>query len=338
MTLLTTDSFDNYTPLGLRWTDVVNGAFSTGRSGPSSYRSVGNGSPGGYIERQLAGTATTIIVGCAVLQTLSPGSGISGWISLIENGVGTHVDLRFNGSNFYVTRSGALLGTGATFVQQSRWYSIEMKVVIHDTTGSIELRIDGVVELNLTNIDTRSGGTGFVDRIRLGRNVNFPQFDAFFDDLYVCDTAGSVNNDFLGDVRVEALLPTANGNSSVLVGSDGNSTDNYLLVDEASPNSDTDYVESSAVGDKDTYVFGNLSPSSGTVFGVLVLPYIRKTDAGIRKMASVARVSGTEVDSADKTLSTSYAYMPDVRETKPGGGAWTISDVNGAEFGIKVTA
>jgi len=33
-------------------------------------------------------------------------------------------------------------------------------------------------------------------------------------------------------------------------------------------------------------------------------------------------------------------YRPIFRhvfETKPGGGVWSISDVNGAEFGVKVT-
>jgi hypothetical protein len=68
-----------------------------------------------------------------------------------------------------------------------------------------------------------------------------------------------------------------------------------------------------------------------------LLPYAAKTNAGVRSIASVARLSGTEVDSSDKALSVSYAYLPDIRETKPGGGAWSISDVNSAEFGVKVT-
>jgi hypothetical protein len=159
-----------------------------------------------------------------------------------------------------------------------------------------------------------------------------------FDDLYVCDGTGSAPaNDFLGDCRVEAIFPSGNGNSSVLVGSDGNSTDNYLLVDEAAPNT-TDYVESSTVTDKDTYAYGNLAATTGTVFGVQPVPFAAKTDAGTRSIVSVARVSATEVDSAAKTLSTTYTYYPDVREAKPGGGAWAIGDVNGAEFGVKINA
>jgi hypothetical protein len=147
-----------------------------------------------------------------------------------------------------------------------------------------------------------------------------------------------VNTDFLGDVRVQALLPTGNGNSSQLVGSDGNSTDNYLLVDEVPPNEDTDYVESATVNDKDTYVFGNLTPTTGTVFGVQIVAEARKTDAGVRSFKSVARLSATEADGPDTTLSTTYAFYMDKRDTKPGGGSWTITNVNDAEFGVKVTA
>ena len=160
--------------------------------------------------------------------------------------------------------------------------------------------------------------------------------DIVMDDIYVCDDTGGTNNDFLGDIRVEALLPNGNGNSSQFDGSDGNTTDNYLLVDDATPNDDTDYVESPDSGDKDTYAYGNLASSTGSVYGVQICPYARKTESGIRNLKTVARLSGTETDGPERPVGDSYAYMPDIRETKPGGGAWSISDVNSAEFGQKV--
>jgi len=109
-------------------------------------------------------------------------------------------------------------------------------------------------------------------------------------------------------------------------------------VDETTPNDDTDYVESGTAGDKDTYTYTNLTPTAGTVYGVQILPYVRKTDAGARSIKSIARHSGTEVDGPEQVLGTSFVYARDIREAKPGGGAWSISDVNGAEFGVKVFA
>ena len=227
-----------------------------------------------------------------------------------------------------------------TVLSQDTFYYIELKVTISDSAGVIVLKINGATELNLTSQDTRNGGNATADTITLGAGGQNNSAAIFsYDDLYICDGTGSApDNDFLGDCRVEASLPSGNGNSSQLVGSDADSTNNYLLVDESAPNGDTDYVESSTVGNKDTYAMGNLASTSGTVYGVQPVPVAKKTDAGSRSIVSVVRLSSTEVDSAAKTLTSSYLILPDVRTTKPGGGAWTITDWNNAEAGVKVNA
>ena len=43
-------------------------------------------------------------------------------------------------------------------------------------------------------------------------------------------------------------------------------------------------------------------------------------------------------DLVEFNLADSYVYFEDIKHTKPGGGSWGIADVNGAEFGVKVTA
>jgi hypothetical protein len=240
-----------------------------------------------------------------------------------------------------VVRNGTVLGTSTTVLVPSTWYYIEFKGTIDNATGVAVLKINDTTEVSLSGIDTQNTANANANQIEIGGSYGGSSSGYLldFDDVYICDNSGGApNNDFLGDVRVDALMPSGNGNSSNLVGSDADSTDNYLLVDEIPPNDDTDYVESATVTDEDTYVYGNLDSTSGTVYGVQIVPRARKTDAGARAIASVARLSATEVDSADKVLSSSYTYQPDVRETKPGGGAWTIADVNSAEFGVKVTA
>ncbi|MGI0150005.1 MAG: hypothetical protein ACREDF_10815, partial [Thermoplasmata archaeon] len=218
------------------------------------------------------------------------------------------------------------------------FHYIEFKVTISDASGVAVLKINGVTELTGSGLDTQNTTNASADRVLLGLNGSALNVNTDYDDLYVCDGSGTVNNDFLGDIRCEYIPPNGNGNSSQFVGSDGNSVDNYLLVDEATPNDDTDYVESGTITEKDTYAQGNLTPTSGTVYGVQMLPYARKTDAGVRSIASIARLAAAEDLSVDKILSTSYSYFPDIRETKPGGGAWTVTDVNNAEFGCKISA
>lgn len=253
-------------------------------------------------------------------------------ISITADGNG-HLQARLGNYN------GTILATGTKKMIAGVYYYIEVKLVVNNTTGSVEVRIDGEVQFAVSGIDTQNTANATVDRIYFGETGGGFYMFWMFDDIYICDgDGGSPHNDFLGDCRVQYILPDGNGNSSQLVGSDGNSTNNYLLVDDATPNDDTDYVESSTVGDKDTYSMGNITATAGTVYGVQPVPYAKKTDAGTRKIASVIRLSGTEEDSADKTLTSSYLFLPDLRTTKPGGGAFSVSDVNSMEVGVKVTA
>jgi hypothetical protein len=257
----------------------------------------------------------------------------------LQNGAVEQVDLYFDSGTqrFSVRRGGTVvLGTGTKQLQASTWYYVELHLVLSDTVGVVHLKVDNVTDISLTNQDTiNSGATA--EKFTLGEGGAIFHYD----DFYVCDGTGAApTNTFLGDVRVEALYPNGNGASSQWVGQDANSTDNYLLVDETASDDDTTYVESSTVGNKDTYAYGNLTPATGTVYAVQILPWAKKTDAGSRSIVTVARLSaGTEADSAAITLPSSYTYVAqDIRETKPGGGAWSITDVNDAQFGVKVNA
>ncbi len=336
MTLLFCDSFDHYTTVTQKWDSVGSGGAAissgNGRNGTSSGRATNL--DGGFRSNSV-GAKSTLILGVAFRYPAGYSSSEFVLLSF-RDGASAQCDLRLTPARtLKITRAGTALGTGSAVLSPDVFYYIEFKVTFHGSTGVAHVRVNGVTDQSLTSQNTQATANPSADSFTLMTITGGGAGNTDFDDLYVCDALGSTNNDFLGDVRVQAILPNGNGNSSQLVGSDANSTDNYLLVDEAAP-ATADYVESSTVGDKDTYAFGDLTPTTGTVYGVQVLPYAAKTDAGVRSIASVARLSGTEVDSADKVLSTSYQYLPDIRETKPGGGAWTISDVNSAEFGVKI--
>lgn len=338
MTLVFLDSFDHYddADIAKKYTSTTNSpAIGTGRFGNGL---VASGNSRIVTKTGLVANAT-YIVGFAFKYSAVPVSEIA--LFDFREGTTSHVDIRVTtGQRLRATRNGTSLGIGTIPIAPNVFYYIEFKATISDTVGVITTRIDGVQDLNLSSQDTRNGGAvGTIDGFRIGTLATSDSDPYTFDDLYLLDTSGSApTNTFLGDIRVECLFPNGNGNSSVFSGSDGNSTDNYLLVDDpTAPDDDTTYVQASSVGDKDTYAFTNVTPGTGTVYGVQVGQYARKTDAGARSIASVARLSGTEVDSANFTLSTTYQYLLDMREAKPGGGAWSVSDVNSAEFGPKVT-
>jgi hypothetical protein len=134
---------------------------------------------------------------------------------------------------------------------------------------------------------------------------------------------------------------TGNGANSALVGSDGNSVDNYLLVDDPAINhdSDTTYVESPTVGAKDTYAASNLPTPALSIVGAGTVVVARKTDAGSRAIKTVVRSGGVNYQGADEHfLSTSYAAYRSMFLQNPNGpAAWNETTVNAMEAGVEVT-
>jgi hypothetical protein len=76
--------------------------------------------------------------------------------------------------------------------------------------------------------------------------------DYIVDDLAINDSAGADENTWCGEGEVIVLRPNGNGDNSQWTGSDGNSTDNYLLVNETPPDTSS-YVQSNTSGQIDDY-------------------------------------------------------------------------------------
>lgn len=343
MSLVYCDSFDHYVTADLvdKYTTQL-GTTSTisgsGRNG-SGFASGASGTTYQGWRKSFGVSWQTWIVGCAFLVPSTPGTQVN--CLRIEDGSTAQIEIRVNTDlTVSVTRNGTTLGTSATTLTTGDWAYIELKVKIDNTTGTVELKINGVTRIGpLTSQDTQNTGNASASALVVGSD----RLSMRFDDLYVLNSTdsgvtGAPNNDFLGDVRVEALFPNGNGNYSQFLGSDANSTDNYLLVDETAPNDDTDYVESSAIGDKDTYTMTNLTTVVGTVYGVQTVPNAKKDDAGTRQFKSQLRSGGVDSEGAAQALSTSYAFYLDIFQADSSGNQWTISTINSVEAGVKVHA
>jgi hypothetical protein len=229
--------------------------------------------------------------------------------------------------------NGTLLASTSALININTWYYIELKVYIHDTSGTYDIRLNGSNVLSGSSIDTKASGTAGANQIAIGGYAYIKT--CYFDDIYVCDTTGTVANDLLGDCKVETRFPDGAGNSTDFTASAGS---NYQCVDETSPNSDTDYVYDDTVGNHDTYTFGNMSTIEGSIYGVQTSVFARKDDAGSRKIKTVVRSNGTDyTPGAEHTLGDAYSYYSDVHESDPDtSSAWTIAGINAAEFGPKV--
>lgn len=245
------------------------------------------------------------------------------------------------GQYLAVQRGGTTIGTGTQILQTSHWYYIEVHGVIHDTTGSVEVRIDGVTDISLSGIDTRNDATyATVDRVRFGSDGNSLQ--KYIDDIYFCDTTGGVNDTWLGDIQVPGLSPTAAGDHTALSRGGTDSGANWSQVDEKPPNDATDYVYGSTVDTYDLYGLGN-TVTTGTVHGLVCWTWAAKDDAGFGKIANVLKydtdasgTADTEYTGGDHALSTTWDYYRDVYDQQPDSTAWTTAKLDALQVGVKV--
>jgi hypothetical protein len=346
MALLFMDGFDHYatTDIAKKGWSVGGGAVaiasSSGRRGGGALAAPNNSSSG-CITRTMPASGSWIIGGSFALV----GGSISSapLFSLLDAGT-AQCELRLNSDmTLSVTRNGTAVtnGTSAMSLVLTTTYFLEWKVTIADSisAASCKVRVNGADWITVaTGQDLKNTANASASQVRIGPASSVGSgITAYYDDFYICDSSGSTNNDFLGDIRIDTIYPTSDGNYSQFTPSTG--TSHFALVDEATPNT-TDYNDGSTVGDYDSYGLGNLAAlTSQTVYGVQVNAAIMKDDAGAKSAAMMVRSSTTNSDGASASLGTSQVYVSQVYETDPNGSiAWTETSVNAMEAGVKVTA
>ena len=228
-----------------------------------------------------------------------------------------------------------VLGAPAGALTANAWNYVEVKVTISDTVGVVAVRLGGASVLNLTAQDTRNAGNATANIVQLGPGGSMGALSLHYDDIYILDATGTVNNDFLGDCKVEQLLPNGAGATTAWTPSAGS---NYTCVDDVPPNGDTDYVSSATAGQTDTYAYGDLSvATSGTVKAVQATASCRKDDAGARTLALVARPGSTDRVGATQSVLDTYSMLAQVWDQNPDTStAWTVAAVNASSFGQRL--
>lgn len=362
MALLFMDSFDHYAnaDLGEKWSTITDSG-SIGESTTRIVAAIGRRASqglrlqttGGAGNSETGSVSVTLTPGdatCIVGLALNQATAFSGYevgttegnasnvIVSVRQGATTQVWFRLNADGtISALRATTVLGTTTAVLVVNTYSYLEFKVTINDTTGVVQIRNNGVLVLDLSAQDTANGAAGW-NNIRLGTvGQASGTVQRYYDDLYVLDGTGSAPlNTVLGDVRVDARYPTAEGASSAWTPLSG--TDNALMVDETAPDDDTTYVSTSTTGATDTHVTQDAPVAGAAIYGVQHCLNMKKADAGPCTVAPVVRYSTTDYTGSDLSPSTSYAYGLVVQETNPGTGVqWTDTDFNASEFGYKKT-
>jgi hypothetical protein len=108
-----------------------------------------------------------------------------------------------------------LLGTSANPVMiANAWQHMETKFVMDATSGSIQVRREGVTVLNVTGVRTTTDKVGALATIQntvLYRDAGWPlvAVNHYVKDYIVWDGSSTVNNDFFGACQVYKLQPAS---------------------------------------------------------------------------------------------------------------------------------
>lgn len=335
MTLLFADGFDFYATAELAlmgWTGGAAIGSTAGRNGTPGMTLGDNANP----QQPVPGNPATVVFGYAFLVP----SANQRWFQVIVrvlDGTTEQVSIRVNNSLFpYVQRGdGTVLGTSSTSLLYDNYYYFELKVTVGSgSSGSFDLHLNGASILSATGVNTQNSGAAQVNAIQwLSGSSAADQMD----DVYICNTAGTVNNTFLGDVRVQGLLPSGAGSFTGWTTLFGAATQ-WQAVGEAPPDGDTSYIADATPGDISSFVHGPISASTSIVKAVIPTYYARKDDAGTRQVASLVRYAGTNSVGTTASLTTTYAYYRDIHETDPTGTPWTVSSANACEVGVEEIA
>jgi hypothetical protein len=226
---------------------------------------------------------------------------------------------------------GTLLAAGTTTITVGSWFYIELRVYIDDSSGEYELRIDGNTEYSATTVDTRNDATyNFGSRILFYNPYNGD--DCFIDDVYVLGDTANTAGGFLGDCAIETYMPNADGTQTDFTRSTG-STD-WELVDEV-PASETDYLYSSTAADQVTVNFANAGAGADIV-AAAAWAHCSMGSGGGRDIKLLCDSGATLDASTSKRLRNDAAVMEGYLVDPNTAAAWTLTNLNLAEFGIEV--
>jgi hypothetical protein len=254
---------------------------------------------------------------------------------------GAIVKVKFGYSSVVTVTVGTNVFSGNTLIlQNNNWHLIEVFAQVSGTDVNIIFKIDGLVQGSGVAQGQVAANTKFKS-VRWIAPEGSNNFTFWLDDVAINDAQGTVDNSWCGDGRVIALRPNANGTTTSMPwdGSDGNSTDNYALVNTYEGN-DTNYVRSDTVDALDWYGLPDVTLNSGEKINRVWVSGIARQESssgGAFKLGLMTS-GGTQSFSGDLSLGTSYrVYTGDVLDKNPqNNSAWTSTAVNGLQIGVKV--
>jgi hypothetical protein len=235
--------------------------------------------------------------------------------------VGGGLTMTFNNS------AGSAIASTTSIIPAGVWTLIEIHYKQHSSTGILQVKVNGVQEINFTGNtqSTSNGGLAsfFATTVTgtLGQQI---------DDLIVHDTSGSVDNSWVGDQFVTMLLP--NGDASPNQWTPSTGSNHYAVVDERASNDDTDYLESTTTGFQECWDVTTFTLAAGQeIVAMQSVVVAKRVNLGTPRNLKIGLKAGatTSLD-AGRLLATTYTtYRGDIFVNNPDDAqAWQHADMD----------
>ena len=231
-----------------------------------------------------------------------------------------------------VIRAGTTIGSSATAaISTAVWSYLEVGAILSTTVGSVTIRVNGVVVLNLTGVNNQNASDTTIQYVTFGYNNNFQV--GYAAHVYFCDATGPAPwNTFLGDVRIQTVLPVSN--DSVQFTPTGTFA-NWQNAAKVPPVPATSYNTGTLIGAVDTFNVSQVSLAS--VLGVNVKTLLVKGDAGTRMMSSILKSGSTTIVGNTLSLALNVVQSSIIAQIDPNtGSAWTLPNANAIKAGYKL--
>jgi hypothetical protein len=242
--------------------------------------------------------------------------------------------------------TGTLLNRATTGpLRAGEWHYVEFRCFINNSTGIIQVRVDGVLTINQSGIDT-DDGDGDIQACQLGllMGAGGGEYPASisFDDFVILDTSGAYANSWPAGACIQRHDPDGEGFYT------GDFTYQGGAEDYTNINTLKDFGE---LVDTSTTVMGNVTTnkqsvtlddidsayidSDAEVYGVLLYAYCQDISNNQSKLFSYETTTTDEVAFAAFNTFTSYEWRREIAADNDGS-QWTQAEVDDLEFGMEV--
>lgn len=316
----------------------TNSGVTTGTDG-GICKLLNNNDVGDYYLNIFVGNQTDLIVGFYIKYSGTAYAGrnlcaFRAWEGTFDYIMGNvaldsgRLKISYNNSFTNYVATGSLLSVNV-------WYHVEIKFVL-GTSGSIEVRLNGVADCIVTNINTNYSNAGFISYIQF-RSV---AESTYIDDLIIMNLLGTEFNDWLGPVYIKKLLGSSVGSYDEFT-VQGTLTATQLIQQTPKPTNHNNYLQKQKNVDSPILArqsfFHQTLTTDYQVVGVVQAVY--HCTWGLTPNNSVKAFVKNNVDllvsdpinqQASVNPHWDYVYY----SKAPDGGAWTPYKLNTSEFGI----